>query len=168
LEIAARDFAVAAHEERDQRYGSEPYVVHLLAVRQVLRDFGIEGPVAVGAWVHDVEEDTSRSREQVRQAVGEYVETLVWAVSGEGRNRKERMASIYRKIDSLPPAVADDATSLKLSDRVANKEASAFGPTADASKLAMYVREMAAFEEHLRGRGDPRLWKRLLQPSGAT
>lgn len=155
-EERARAFAVAAHG--DQKYGDQPYVVHLAAARQVLHDEGITGPVTIAVWLHDVVEDTPSTRADIDAEFGEHVGTLVWAVSGEGANRKERVASLYPKIHSLPPPVAHEATSLKLSDRITNMEKA----TGDKKPLYdMYVREMDRFIEELKGFGDLRLWDRL-------
>ena len=67
-EDRARAFAVAAHG--DQRYGSDPYVVHLSAVRQVLEDFGYDGDFALAAWLHDTVEDTEVTVVQLEREFG--------------------------------------------------------------------------------------------------
>lgn len=148
-EAEARAFAVAGHG--DQRYGERPYVVHLEAVRAVLRDFNHGGDLAVAAWLHDVVEDTPTSQEDVRRQFGDEVAALVWAVTGTGATRKERNASAYAKIRNHPRAAI-----LKLADRIANVEASR-----GTDKLTRYRNEWAGFREALAGLGDPRMWDRL-------
>lgn len=150
-EERARAFAVAAHG--DQRYGSEPYVVHLSAVRQVLRDFGYDGELALAAWLHDTVEDTAVTVEQLEQEFGPRVAALVWAVTGIGENRKQRAASAYAKMRALP-----DAVTVKLADRIANSEASARG---NPRLLAMYREELASFTDALGEHGDAAMWERL-------
>ena len=157
-EQRARHYAVEAHG--DQMYGDKPYVVHLEAARQVLHDVLLVGPVTIAVWLHDVVEDTFRTRQDINVNFGEHVGTLVWAVSGEGANRKERVASLYPKIHSLPQPVAYEATSLKLSDRITNMEKA----TGNKQSLYdMYLREMDHFIEELKGLGDPALWDRLFR-----
>lgn len=149
-EERARRFAVAAH--KGQRYGHEPYEAHLAATRQVLRDFGYDGDLAVAAWLHDTVEDTSVTRDQIEAQFGSDVAALVWAVTGVGNSRTERNADAYAKMQAHPPAVT-----LKLADRIANSEASLDMPRYHA----MYRRELAGFATALGEHGDPRMWERL-------
>jgi guanosine-3',5'-bis(diphosphate) 3'-pyrophosphohydrolase len=157
-EERAKEFAIKAHGE--QKYGDEPYVVHLEAVRKVLADFGIEkgDDVAVAAWLHDVVEDTSVTREEIEKEFGAEVSALVWAVTGVGQNRKERSASAYLKMQALPQAVT-----LKLADRIANCEASSRN---NPSLLTMYRNELPAFTSALAGLGAPAMWTRLRRVLG--
>ena len=150
-EERARAFAIAAHG--DQRYGSDPYVVHLTAVRQVLRDFGYDRDLALAAWLHDTVEDAEVTVEQLEHEFGPRVAALVWAVTGVGQSRKERSASAYAKMRALP-----DAVTLKLADRIANSEASARN---SPRLLAMYREELAGFTEALGEYGDAAMWERL-------
>jgi (p)ppGpp synthase/HD superfamily hydrolase len=155
VEAEARQFAVTRHAA--QRYGDRPYVVHLEAVRAVLRDFGHDGALGVAAWLHDVVEDTATTRDEVAQRFGPEVAALVWAVTGVGDNRKARNAAAYAKIRQHPVA-----TTLKLADRIANVEAAATVP----HKLEMYRAEWEGFTAALAGLGDARMWQRLRQALG--
>lgn len=160
IELAAREYAERKHA--GQKYGDQPYTVHLAAVRQVLRDFGVEdGPLAVAAWLHDVIEDTSMVWEDVAALFGEEVADLVEAVTGRGKNRRERVADAYRKIRACPYIAA---AMLKVADRIANAEASKDNPR----KLAMYRRERHSFRQALAGRLVPQeMWDRLEAALGA-
>jgi (p)ppGpp synthase/HD superfamily hydrolase len=154
---AARDYATQKHE--GQFYGKQPYTVHLVAVREVLRWAGFEDghPLAIAAWLHDTVEDTGATREDVAARFGDDVAALVWAVTGIGKNRKERNEDAYAKIRAYPPAAT-----LKLADRIANVEASANVP----DKLAMYRNEWPAFRAALEGIGLPPFWERLEKALG--
>ena len=156
---AAREYATRKHE--GQRYGDQPYTVHLAAVREVLRWAGVEDghPLATAAWLHDVIEDTDAARDEVATRFGDAVADLVWAVTGVGTNRKERNASAYAKIRAC-----SDAATLKLADRIANVEASAKVP----DKLAMYRKEWPAFRDALNGHGMPALWQRAKTALGVS
>jgi (p)ppGpp synthase/HD superfamily hydrolase len=137
----AREFAERAHDA--QKYGEFPYVVHLAAVRAVLADFGFnDEDFAVAAWLHDVLEDTPTEADFLELMFGSAVTHLVWAVTGKGKNRKERNADAYSKIADHPRAVP-----LKLADRIANVEAT----TKNSPRLLeMYRKEHASFKESLR------------------
>ncbi len=139
IETAAKAYAVAAHGE--QKYGSKPYVTHLEAVVAVLKDFGFSGDLVVAGWLHDVLEDTGTSASQLDLAFGSTVTHLVWAVTGVGKNRKERNENAYGKLEEKPRAVI-----LKLADRIANAEACA--KTRD-HRLEMYQKEHAGFKARL-------------------
>lgn len=138
LEERARDFAVLVHG--DQRYGDAPYVAHLAAVREVLHDVGINGDIAVAAWLHDVVEDTEVG--VIDLDFGKHVGDLVWAVTGVGANREARTACAYAKIPHVAGAIR-----LKLADRIANVEASADGR--NPKMLALYKAEYPAFKAAL-------------------
>jgi (p)ppGpp synthase/HD superfamily hydrolase len=149
-EAKARRLAEERHA--GQRYGDQPYTVHLTAVRAVLASFGHGGDLGVAAWLHDAVEDTATTREEIAVEFCAEVAALVWAVTGVGRSRKQRNASAYEKIRSHPPAAI-----LKLADRIANAEASRDQP----DKLRMYRSEQEGFEQALAGLGDERMWARL-------
>jgi RimJ/RimL family protein N-acetyltransferase len=150
-EASARALARSAHAA--QRYGEAPYLSHLASVRGILRDFGHEGALAVAAWLHDAVEDTSLEREEIERAFGGDVAALVWAVTGVGETRKERVASAYAKMRAYPQAVT-----LKLADRIANSEASRRN---NPRLYAMYREELPGFEAALGAHGDPAMWARL-------
>lgn len=158
-EVAAREFATKKHAL--QRYGDEPYTAHLKAVRDVIRWAGIadEHPLAVAAWLHDTLEDTDATKDEIEQHFGAEVVALVWAVTGVGKNRKERNANAYAKMREHPAAIT-----LKLADRIANVEASARVP----DKLAMYQKEWPHFRDALAGHGTELLWKRLRSALGVA
>lgn len=157
-EADARSFAIDRHA--DQRYGSAPYEVHLAAVRAVLGDIGITGPLLSAAWLHDVLEDTATTKDEVASRFGAIVAELVWAVTGVGSDRKQRNLAVYEKLRALP-----DAVTLKLADRIANVEASV---RSSPEMLAKYRSEWPGFHEALTGLGHPALWDRLRRALGVA
>jgi len=128
----AKMFAIEAH--RDTKYGDLPYEYHLeRVVRHMRSEEGI-----VGAWLHDVVEDTSVTLHDIRKEFGGRIARLVDCVTDEpGKNRKERKAGMYKKLADGPAM----ARKIKLADRIANMEASIENP-----KLAiMYAKEFPEF-----------------------
>lgn len=152
-------YAYDRHESAGKRYGNRPYWVHLHEVVLILTDQGLEEPYLSAGYLHDVVEDTSTTREEVRAEFGPDVEALVWAVTGQGINRRERVADALAKILALRVERPDlDATSLKLADRIANvRECVRSGD----SRLAMYREEQDTFAAKLAGAGLPALWEAL-------
>lgn len=135
----ARTFAVAAHGE--QRYGDQPYSVHLDAVAAILAPFG-EAAQVVG-YLHDVVEDTAVSLATLGAKFGERMAKLVSLVTDEpGANRRERKARSNAKLAAVS-GEESLALVVKAADRLANLRASAGGGA--ESKLGMYRREHPDF-----------------------
>lgn len=148
----ARMFAYEAH--REQRYGSEPYHVHLEEVVANLQTVTDDPEVLAAGYLHDTIEDVPTVTTDTLHAMfGSRVAELVWAVTGIGKNRKERVANALAKL-----AVTPDAVTIKLADRLANARRSLAN---SPDKYRMYQKEHGAFRDHLAGRGDPRLWAAL-------
>ena len=146
----ARDFAIKAHG--DQKYDGEPYGVHLFAVVGVARDFDCTNAQWKSAFLHDVLEDTAITSDQILDYFGEDVLTIVYACTGEGESRHERMASIYRKIADHPQAAL-----VKLADRIANVEAA----TPGGHHWCRYRSEMNDFRAAIRPYVPTEMWERL-------
>ncbi len=160
-EKPARAFATKMHDGQKYDSGTEPYVVHLTEVRDTLVEFGWQDDtdLLIGGWLHDVVEDTSASPSLVMQEFGARVANLVWAVTGQGKNRVERNGNAYQKMVSYPEAIP-----LKLADRLANARASK--QTSPDKLFEMYRREYPTFRAILEPAGgtDPRtvaMWKAL-------
>ncbi len=146
----ARNFAIAAHG--DQKYGGESYGVHLFAVARVARDFDCTQVQWKAAFLHDVLEDTATAEGEILNVFGEDVLRIVAACTGEGDDRTERIASIYRKIAEYPPAAL-----VKLADRIANVEAA----TPDGHHWRRYKVEMPGFRAAIRPHVPETMWNRL-------
>jgi len=167
-EAKARGYATKLHEGQKYDSGTAPYVVHLAEVRDVCVEFGWdETAYRVAAWLHDTIEDTDTTADMIETDFGERVRKLVWAVTGEGKNRRERNEDAYKKMISYP-----DAIPLKLADRIANARASK--ETSPDALFEMYAREHPAFKDRLKnacgfdsktgGTFDPRtnaMWRAL-------
>ena len=135
---------VAAMMHCGQEYGANPYTYHLQQVEMVLNRFGFKDDwtVRIIAWLHDLIEDTEVSYNQVRQAFGEYIADIVYAVTNEmGRNRAERFSKTYPKIKDNRNALI-----IKLADRIANIE---FAKGTDTNYVNMYKKEWKTFYEAL-------------------
>ncbi len=112
---------VAIHMHGDQMYGDRPYSRHLYDVTNLLVNDGANAnaEMVAAGWLHDTVEDTALTIEAIDVIFGDGVANLVWAVTGVGKNREERLASVVEKIPTVP-----GAGRLKLADRLANVRAS--------------------------------------------
>lgn len=146
-ELEEKAIAYAQQFHQNQRYGNEPYTKHLEDVVAVLKRFEITNTcVLAAAWLHDVVEDTVLTIETVKEEFGNDVANLVYAVTTEpGKNRKERNANTYPKINAQPEAIF-----IKLADRIANVEASLRD---NKDKLKMYQQEFSTFKKALKQPG---------------
>lgn len=156
----ARTFALHAHQE--QRYGEFPFIVHLEDVAARAFTHGLDVTVLTAAYLHDVLEDTTVTREELAQQFGEEVTALVEAVTNSpGKNRAERHAATYPRVRARPNAVA-----LKLCDRLANTQTSlelaARSDRRGRSLLKMYAKEYDGFRAALYREGEWQvLWTAL-------
>jgi (p)ppGpp synthase/HD superfamily hydrolase len=154
----ARAFALKKHA--DQKYGEFPYEKHLQDVYAIVNgmpNFGGYGPAILSAaWLHDVLEDTDATVLDLGALFGPEVALLVWNVTGVGKNRRERFASVARKIARDRDRAA---VTLKLADRIANVQACI---ASGDSRLDMYLAEWPEFEEKLKPiGGNLTLWEML-------
>jgi len=118
----ARAMAVAAHG--DQKYGEEPYVVHLDAVAALCTQFG-EDVVVVG-YLHDTLEDTKLAKSEIEAKFGALVAACVDFLSDPpGPDRKTRKAAAYARLGSIAADAPESiALIVKAADRLANVRAS--------------------------------------------
>ncbi len=117
-------YAVAskAHSGQFRRTG-DPYIVHPLAVAQILATYGLDTATIVAALLHDVVEDTEFSLDDLEREFGSEVALLVDGVTKLDRikfsSREEQQAATIRK---MAVALAKDIRVLliKLADRTHN------------------------------------------------
>ncbi|HEV2282388.1 MAG TPA: HD domain-containing protein, partial [bacterium] len=122
LILRAYHYAQDAHAGQTRASG-EPYVSHSVAVASILVGLRLDTATIAAALLHDVPEDTAQSIDDVRQAFGPEIASLVDGVTKLGRiewkSREERQAENLRKMFL---AMASDIRIIliKLADRVHN------------------------------------------------
>ena len=143
-----RAFAAGVHA--DDRYGDDPYTVHLDAVVAILRDFGYDSDYLLSAgYLHDSIEDTDTTADDLRAfGVSEVVVLAVmFLTDAEGHNRKTRKANTYARVKAHRASGGEAVrigTIVKWADRLANVRA------AKASRpklLRMYRKEDRDFRD---------------------
>jgi len=161
----AAAWASRLHEAKGQRYGEEPYCVHLEAVEMVLIRFGFGNPadpvhqvLRVAAWFHDLLEDVGDlvSEDTIRVLQGVEVAAIVRAVTNPpGPNRGARVAAAYPRIKATPLAVV-----IKLADRISNVEAAI---SAGNRFIELYRKEHPEFRNALYEPGSmaESMWRHL-------
>lgn len=124
IELIGHAYDVAEEMHRGQlRKSGEPYLIHPMAVAEILADLGMEEETIVAGLLHDVVEDTSYTEEELIVDFGEDVAMLVDGVtklaSLKFESKEERQAENLRKMFL---AMSKDIRVLiiKLSDRLHN------------------------------------------------
>ncbi|UTW48107.1 bifunctional GTP diphosphokinase/guanosine-3',5'-bis pyrophosphate 3'-pyrophosphohydrolase [Bacterioplanoides sp. SCSIO 12839] len=115
-------YAEQAHEGQRRRSG-EPYIIHPLAVANVLADMHLDHQSLMAAMLHDVIEDTGIPKDALQQQFGSVVTELVDGVSKlthiHFESKEEQQAENFQK---MAMAMAKDIRVIlvKLADRLHN------------------------------------------------
>ncbi|KAA9007723.1 bifunctional (p)ppGpp synthetase/guanosine-3',5'-bis(diphosphate) 3'-pyrophosphohydrolase [Paenibacillus spiritus] len=118
----AYDFADQAHHGQVRKSG-EPYILHPLAVAEIVVSMEMDVISIIAALLHDVVEDTTVSLEQIREAFGDTCAMLVDGLTKleriRFRSKEEQQNENYRKMFI---AMAQDirVIVIKLADRLHN------------------------------------------------
>lgn len=123
LEMRAAVYAAEAHAEVGQvrrRTQDVPYIVHPREVADIVRTVSHTQAMLAAAWLHDVVEDTPRTRDDIRTefdlVVGGYVGWMTDVSRLEDGNRAQRVA-MDRAHSAQAPA---EVQTIKLGDIFAN------------------------------------------------
>jgi GTP pyrophosphokinase len=121
LERAYR-YAAKKHENQTRKSG-EPYIVHPLAVANILTKLKVDINSLLAAILHDVVEDTNTSLKEIEDEFGPVVATLVDGLTKIGKikfqSNQEKLAENFRK---MVLAMAKDlrVILIKIADRLHN------------------------------------------------
>jgi (p)ppGpp synthase/HD superfamily hydrolase len=129
-DIVHRAELVARAAHRDQKYGEQPYSVHLEDVVRRVKQITDDPEIIAAAWLHDTVEDSPEvTIDDIRRLFGARVADMVWAVTAHGSDRAEKIASVIDKIAGTP-----GADFVKSADRLSNASASKA-----EKKMALYT-----------------------------
>ncbi len=125
--VLDKAFKTAKEYHKDQlRRSGEPYIIHPIAVANILVDLGMDWQSLVAALLHDVVEDTEYTINELKENFGEEVATLVDGVTKLGQvqlnsseAKEEQQAENVRK---MLLAMSKDIRVIivKLADRLHN------------------------------------------------
>ncbi len=128
--ISAYEFASKAHEGQFRSSG-QPYIIHPLAVAEILLDLGMDTDTICAALLHDVVEDTEATSEQLQKRFGRDVANLVDGVTKLTKipifNKEQQQAENVRKI-MLAMSQDIRVIIIKLCDRLHNMRTLEFRP----------------------------------------
>jgi guanosine-3',5'-bis(diphosphate) 3'-pyrophosphohydrolase len=118
----AYELAAAAHDGQ-LRLSGEPYICHPLSVALILAEMRMDAKGIMAAIMHDVIEDTSVTKEQLREQFGEEVAELVDGVTKLGQlDCKSRAEAQAQNVRKMFLAMVKDlrVIMVKLADRLHN------------------------------------------------
>lgn len=151
-------FAIRAHASINHRreYTNDPYVVHPIAVAQIVRDAGGTDEMIAAAYLHDVVEDTPVAIEDVVAEFGSEIAILVSEVTdisqpSDGDRATRKMLDRFHLADASP-----EGQTIKLADIIDNSMSIAHH---DPKFAKVYMPEKRALLGVLtRGNADLRSW----------
>ena len=118
----AVEYADAKHCHQKRKDGS-PYIIHPLAVAEIVVEMGLDADAILGALLHDCIEDTDASHDDISRRFGETVAQLVEGVTKLTRanfsSSEERQMENLRKMFM---AMSKDirVVLIKIADRLHN------------------------------------------------
>jgi len=143
----AYEFAVTAHKNQKRKSG-DPYVIHPLAVANILTDLRLDSATIVTGLLHDTIEDTKATYDIVLKEFGKEVADLVDGVTKisalEDKAKENSRAENFRK---LILATSKDIRVLlvKIADRLHNmRTIKAFDSTEKQKRIARETMEIYA------------------------
>ena len=156
-EIAEVDKAFALAEDvhsAQLRYSGQPYIIHPIAVANILVDFGMDAQSVEAALLHDTVEDTDVTLEQLQREFGNEVAALVDGVTKLGKvplaTKEEFQAENIRK---MLLAMYQDirVIIIKLADRLHNMRTLDFMAPQKKRDIALETLEIYAPIAHRLG-----------------
>src|ERR1700758_5531401 len=148
IELLRRAYVFSAFEHRGQlRHSGEPYLIHPLAVADLLADMKLDVAAISAGLLHDVVEDTLTTIERIQELFGPEVAHVVEGVTKISAIRfstsEERQAENFRK---MLLAMVDDIRVIlvKLADRLHNMRTLNHLPDDRRVKIAQETRDIYA------------------------
>jgi GTP diphosphokinase / guanosine-3',5'-bis(diphosphate) 3'-diphosphatase len=148
VELLRRAYVFSAFEHRGQvRHSGEPYLIHPLAVADLLAEMKLDVVAVAAGLLHDVVEDTLTTIDRIRELFGPEVAHVVEGVTKISAIRfassEERQAENFRK---MLLAMVDDIRVIlvKLADRLHNMRTLNHLPDDKRQAVAQETRDIYA------------------------
>ncbi len=115
-------YAREKHKEQKRKDGS-PYIIHPLAVAQIVAEMGLDSDAVLGAILHDCIEDTDASHDDIAKQFGETVAELVEGVTKLTRanfssSEEQQMENLRKMFMAMSKDIR--VVLIKIADRLHN------------------------------------------------
>ena len=124
LEEIQKAYEYADRKHKDQlRKSGEPYIIHPLAVAEIVADLGLDVDSVIAALLHDCIEDTPTSHQDIAKKFGEPVAALVEGVTKLTRvqyvsKEEEQMENLRKMLMAMAQDIR--VILIKICDRLHN------------------------------------------------
>mgnify|MGYP001723322048 CR=1 FL=1 len=149
---AAYECAAKAHEGQKRRNG-EPYIIHPVAVAEIVVEMGLDTDSICAALLHDCIEDTEFGYKEIENKFGTPVAELVDGVTRLGMLRYSKEQEQFEDLRKMFLAMAKDirVILIKIADRLHNARTFQFLPERKQRDKALETMEIYAPIAHRLG-----------------
>ncbi|MEK7565614.1 MAG: HD domain-containing protein, partial [Patescibacteria group bacterium] len=143
----AYTFAQTAHDGQ-KRLSGDPYISHLFAVANILKDWKMDAITVAAGFLHDSVEDGAATKEDIQKEFGETIFLLVDGVTkiGELKLRGSTEEEFVENLRKMFLAMAKDlrVVIIKLADRLHNMQTLEYLPVEKQQRIARETLEIYA------------------------
>ncbi len=154
IEVIRRAYqlANAAHEGQKRRSG-EPYIIHPVAVTEIIAEMGLDTASVCAGMLHDCIEDTTYDYDQLQKMFGTEIADLVDGVTRLGMIQYSKEQEQFEDLRKMFMAMAKDirVILIKLADRLHNMRTIEFMPERKQRDKALETMEIYAPIAHRLG-----------------
>ncbi len=149
---AAYECAAAAHEGQQRRNG-EPYIIHPIAVAEIIIEMGLDADSICAGMLHDCIEDTGFGYKEIENKFGTSVAELVDGVTRLGMLRYSKEQEQMEDLRKMFMAMSKDirVILIKLADRLHNARTFKYLPERKQRDKALETMEIYAPIAHRLG-----------------
>ena len=155
LEVIQRAYEYADEKHKNQlRKSGEPYIIHPLAVAEIVAEIGLDTDAITAALLHDCLEDTDASFEEISRMFGETVANLVEGVTKLTRVQystmeEQQMENLRKMFMAMPKDIR--VILIKIADRLHNTRTLQYQTPAKQISKSMETMEIYAPLAHRLG-----------------